>query len=56
MTDLQLKRLFEQRDRAERQVKMIDARISTARREYAERHGLLAFPSNDAMRKAVSNG
>lgn len=54
MTDLQLKRLFEQRDRIEQQLKMIDARISYARRDYSARHGLLAFPSTEAMRKAVS--
>lgn len=54
MTDLQLKRLFEQRERAERNLKMIDARISAARRPYAARHGLLAFPSTEAMKRAVS--
>lgn len=54
MTDKQLRNLFEQRDRAERQLRLIDARISAARRPYAERHGLLAFPSNDAMKRVVS--
>lgn len=56
MTDKQLRNLFEQRDRAERQLKMIDARISQERRVFSERHGLLAFPSTDAMRRAVANG
>lgn len=55
MTDLQLRKLFEQRDRAERQLRMIDQRISAARRPFAERHGLLAFPSNDSMKRAVSS-
>lgn len=53
MTDKQIRHLFEQRDRAERALKLIDARISAARRPYAERNGLLCFPSVDAMRKAV---
>jgi ABC-type enterochelin transport system substrate-binding protein len=53
MTDTQLARLFEQRDRAERQLKMIDARIAAARPHYAASRGLLAFPSIDTMRKAV---
>jgi hypothetical protein len=54
MTDPQLRRLFEQRDRAERQLKMIDARIAASRAEYAARHSLLAYPSVENMRKAVS--
>lgn len=53
MTDNQLARLFEQRDRAERQLRLIDARIAAARPDYAQRHGLLAYPSFDTMRKAV---
>lgn len=54
MTDRQLRHLFEQRDRAEQALKTIDARINAARRPYAERHGLLMFPSAEAMRKAVT--
>ena len=54
MTDNQLARLFEQRDRAERQLQMIEARIRAARPAFAERHQLLAYPSVDSMRRAVS--
>jgi ABC-type enterochelin transport system substrate-binding protein len=53
MTDSQLARLFQQQERAERELAMIRARIAAARPEYAARHGLLAYPSVETMRKAV---
>lgn len=53
MTDSQLARLFQQQERAERELAMIRARIAAARPGYAARHGLLAYPSVDTMRKAV---
>lgn len=53
MTDTQLKRLFEQRDRAARALQLIDQRIAAARPDYAKRNGLLAYPSVDAMRRGV---
>jgi ABC-type enterochelin transport system substrate-binding protein len=56
MNDQQLARLFEQRDRAQRNLDMIDARIKAARNDYAQRNGLLMLPSVDSMRKAVSHG
>jgi len=53
MTDSQLARLFQQQERAERELAMIRARIAAARPDYAARHGLLAYPSVETMRKAV---
>lgn len=53
MTDTQIARLFEQEARLERQLVAVRARIAASRRDYAERNGLLAYPSIDSMRKAV---
>jgi hypothetical protein len=55
VTDLQIRRLLEQRDRAEQQLRMIDARIATARRDYADRNGLISPPRIETLRLAVSS-
>jgi hypothetical protein len=55
MTDRQLRNLFEQEKRIERQLAHVRARIAAGRRAYAERNGLLAFPSVDAMKKALGS-
>jgi hypothetical protein len=54
MTDNQIANLFAQEQRLERQLELVRARIRAARPKFAERHGLLAYPSVDSMRKAVS--
>lgn len=55
MTDHQIARLFERRDRLERELVLVNARLSASRRDYSSRHGLLAYPSFDTMRKAVAS-
>jgi chaperonin cofactor prefoldin len=55
MTDNQIAKLFEQERRLERQLEHVRSRIRAARPTYAARHGLLAFPSVDTMRKAVAS-
>jgi hypothetical protein len=54
MTDTQIARLFAQEQRLERELATVRARIRGARPQYAERHGLLAYPSVETMKKAVS--
>ncbi|MBA3896119.1 MAG: hypothetical protein H0X36_03060 [Sphingomonadaceae bacterium] len=51
MTDASIARLFERRKRAKRALDAAEAAIRAARAAYAAKHGLLAFPSMDAMRR-----
>lgn len=54
MTDTQIARLFEHRDRLERELALVNARIAASRREYADRNGMLVLPRVEAFRQAVS--
>ncbi len=51
MTDASIAKLFERRERAKRALDAAEAAIRAARPAYAAAHGLLAFPSMDAMRR-----
>lgn len=51
MTDIHIARLFERRERAKRALDAAEAAIRAARPAYAAAHGLLAYPSMEAMRR-----
>ena len=54
MTDAGIAKLFERRERAKRELDVIEAAIRSARPAYAANHGLLAFPTLEAMKRGVS--
>lgn len=54
MTDMQLARLFSRRDRAKHALEAAEAALRAARPAYAAAHGLLAYPSIEAMRRGVA--
>lgn len=54
MTDATIAKLFERRERAKRALEAAEAAIRAARPVYAAKHGLLAYPSMEAMRRNVS--
>lgn len=53
MNDTQIARLFAREQQLECELATVRARIRGARPEYAARHGLLAYPGIETMRKAV---
>lgn len=54
MTDGTIAKLFDRRERAKRALDAAEAAIRSARPAYAANHGLLAFPTIEAMRRGVS--
>lgn len=54
MTDASIAKLFERHERAKRTLDALEAAIKSARPAYAANHGLLAFPTIEAMRRGVS--
>lgn len=55
MTDATIAKLFERRERAKRALDALEAAIKSARPAYAANHGLLAYPTIEAMRRGVSS-
>ena len=54
MTDASIAKLFARREKAKRALDAVEAAIRAARPVYAANHGLLAFPTIEAMRRGVS--
>lgn len=54
MTDAAIARLFERRDRLERELALVNASTAESRREYADRNGMLVLPRVETLRLAVS--
>jgi hypothetical protein len=53
MTDAIIAKLFARRDRAKRELIAAEAALRAARPAYAANHGLLAFPTLEAMQRGV---
>lgn len=53
MTDATIAELFERHERAKRELEIAEAAIRNARPAYAANHGLLAYPTIEAMRRGV---
>lgn len=53
MTDASIAKLFARRERAKRALIAAEAALREARPIYAANHGLLAFPTLEAMQRGV---
>lgn len=55
MSDEQIAGLYKDYDAARRALGEIETSSRDARRDYAARHGLLAFPTIEAMRRGLAS-
>ncbi|HEU0044952.1 hypothetical protein [Sphingomonas sp.] len=54
MTDATIAKLFERHEKAKRALDAAEAALRSARPIYAANHGLLAYPTIEAMRRGVA--
>ncbi len=56
MTDNEISRLFNQRDRLEAQLRAINQRIADGKKVAGKRYGFIFPPSDEVMTRAIASG